>query len=986
MKHKLGKKVWVGIIIFSLLGQIAWTMENMLLNSFISNMFNATLSDIALMVSLSAIAATLTTLIMGALSDKVGKRKLFICGGYIVWGISIAAFCLIKVDLLTSWFPYANAISLGISLTILLDCIMTFFGSSANDACFNAYLTDISDETNRGKIEGVNSAMPLISVLIVFGVFGSVTSTNNWDFLFLAIGAIVLVGGLVGLGVLQDSPNLKPRQESYFKNIIHGFRPSVIKANPALYMMLLIFSVFSIAVQVYMPYLIIYFTKTLAMDNYVLVFAPAIIVAAVCTVFFGRFYDKKGFKKTIFYTLSVFMVGLILLYVSKSTIFVFIGCMLMMTGWLTTSAACNASIRQFTPKKDVGLYQGIRIFMAVLVPMLIGPWIGSSISGSSAMIGGTVGDDYIPSALIFIGAAAVNVITYILVIVLLKKIFTRRQKLTSKHHNDDAKHLDEYPRGQLKRNEYLNLNTTWDFAISRSAELPSEYSEKIEVPYCVESQASKINRKVKAGDYLYYRLQFNFNLKAKDKVVLLHFDGVDNLATIYLNGHKICEHEGGYLPFSVEIQDYLEGSNTLVVQVLDGLDYRYPYGKQSEQSQGMWYTEVSGIYKPVWIEVLGKEHIENVRFKVNTKAQKVEMTLEGSNEDKLIVVSYNNQEVYRQMFKGDYHIFTLNEMHLWSPDEPNIYEVMIKTKSDEVHTYFACRDIKIQGKQIYLNERKIFINGLLYQPYFAEGLLTPESYEAYYDDIMLAKECGFNTLRVHVSLPLELFYETCDRVGMLVIQDMVNNTPYSYFKDTVIPYIFRHRVNDYRDDDPVSQGIFVKTMIETVKRLNFYPCIIMWTIFNEGWGQFNSKENYEILKELDNTRLIDVDSGWFDVGVNPLDSLHIYFKPLELVQHERPLFVSECGGFSYKIDEHSYNKYNTYGYRFYYEQKDFEQGLIDFYTKEVGPGIEKGLVGVIYTELCDVEDETNGLVTFDRQIVKIDKNRVSQAIKQALGK
>ena len=985
MKHKLGKKTWLAVIIFSLLGQIAWTMENMLLNSFISNMFNATLSDIAMMVSLSAIVATVTTLVIGTLSDKIGKRKIFICGGYLVWGLSILGFMLLKVDILSNLFPYASAVSLGISLTILFDCVMTFFGSSANDACFNAYLTEVTDETNRGKVEGINSAMPLISVLVVFGLFGSVTSTNNWDFLFICIGAVVLVGGLLGLFLITDPKDLKPKEGAYFKDIFHGFKPSVIKQNAPLYVTLLGFAVFSIAIQVYMPYLIIYFTKTLQMENYVLVFAPAIIVAAICTVFFGRLYDRKGFRKTIYWTLSVFMLGLLGLYFFKTTILVFVGCMLMMAGWLTSSAAFNASIRKYTPQKEAGLYQGIRIFMAVLIPMLIGPWIGSAISGSSAMIGGTVGDDYIPSALIFIGAMIVNVLTYVIVIILNRKVFSKRQQLTSKYHDELKKdvHLQDQPRSQMKRDSFICLNTTWELAITDSSELPTEYPYQIKIPYCVESVASGVHKQLKVGQYLFYRYHFKLDERFINDEIYLHFDGVDNIATVYLNGQELGTHEGGYLPFDYEIKKYLKDENELIVKVSDDLDPRYPYGKQSIKSQGMWYTQVSGIYKSVWLESVPHEHITKVRFKVNLKSQKVEVLTEGTDEDKIIVVNLGNQEVYRNMYKGNSLFFELPEMALWSSDEPNVYDVTIKTKKDEVHTYFACRDIRIQGKVFYLNNRKLFINGLLYQPYYCEGLLTPESYEAYYDDVMLAKNLGFNTLRVHISMPSELFYETCDRLGMLVIQDMVNNAPYSYWKDTVRPVIRHKVVDDRRDEDPVAQGIFINTMVANIQRLDFYPCIIMWTIFNEGWGQFNSAENQRLVQELDRTRLIDVTSGWFDTGCNAIDSRHIYFEPLEVKSQERPFFVSECGGFSYKIDEHSYNLFNTYGYRFYNDQTSFEQGLLDFYQNEVLPGIEKGLAGIIYTELNDVEDETNGLVTYDRQVVKVNINKVSPVIRKA---
>lgn len=417
MENKLGRKMWLAIVLFSLCGQVAWTIENMLFNVFIQEEFNANLNQISLMVSASAISATLTTLFMGALSDRLGKRKVFISFGYLLWGLSIMAFALLKVETLSSIFGQTvNAFALGIGLTIAFDCLMTFFGSTANDAAFNAWMTDITNNRNRGKVEGVNSAMPLIAVLVVFGSNMLIENNDNhWTILFLAIGIIVFIVGILSFFLIAEG-EVEVKEEAYFKNIFYGFRISVIKENKRLYIFLLGMCIFSISIQIFMPFLILYFTNTIKLANYVLIFAPAIVLAALFTVFYGKFIDKNGFVKSSIISLSIYILGLVLLGLITNIIFVFIGTLLMMMGYLSLTACFNASIRDNTPKKEVGLFQGIRIFVSVLIPMIVGPWIGSilSNSGSDAFLG-VAGDDYTPSSLIFIASAIVALLTFMVI-------------------------------------------------------------------------------------------------------------------------------------------------------------------------------------------------------------------------------------------------------------------------------------------------------------------------------------------------------------------------------------------------------------------------------------------------------------------------------------------------------------------------------------------------------------------------------------------
>ena len=413
MKTNSRSKFWLALVIFSLVGQVAWVVENMYFNVFIYKMFNASADAISVMVAASAVAATLTTVFIGALSDKIGKRKLFICGGYIVWGISIMSFALIRTDVISAVIPSTvSAASVGVSLVIIMDCVMTFFGSSANDAAFNAWLTDVTDETNRGAAEGINSMMPLMAILVVFGGFMAfdLNKSSSWTAIFIIIGAVVLIIGILGIFLIKDTCVRREENSKYFRNIFYGFRPSVIKHNAVLYITLICFAVFGISIQVFMPYLILYYNVSLQMDNYVLIMAPAIIIAAVVTAIYGRLYDKKGFTFSIVPSLIMLSLGYIILFFFKGTALVFIGSLLMMCGYLTGMAVFGAMIRDNTPEGKAGMFQGLRIFGQVLIPGIIGPFIGSAVLKNAETI---VNDDgttsFVPNENIFLAALIVIV-------------------------------------------------------------------------------------------------------------------------------------------------------------------------------------------------------------------------------------------------------------------------------------------------------------------------------------------------------------------------------------------------------------------------------------------------------------------------------------------------------------------------------------------------------------------------------------------------
>lgn len=425
MNKARSSKFWVCLVIFSLVGQIAWVMENMYFNVFIYQMFHASAEAISAMVAASAVAATATTLLIGALSDKLGKRKLFICGGYILWGISILSFSLVRVDVIGKLFPLASAAAVGVSITIILDCIMTFFGSSANDACFNAWLTDCTDDTNRGAAEGINSMMPLLAILAVFGGFMGfdLTKQSSWTTIFVVIGAVVTALGIAGFWLI-DEPRLDTcGNESYFKNLFYGFRLDVVRKNPGFYLALAAYAVFGIAIQIYMPYLILYYTVALGMDNYVLIFAPAILLAAAFTFFYGKQYDKHGFAKAVVAPLAMLMAGFVVLYFFRSTLPVFLGSLIMMCGYLAGMAMFGAILRDKTPENKAGMFQGLRIVGQVLIPGVIGPAIGAAVLKGAERITNDDGTtSFIPNRNIFLSAFIAAIFIWVVLIPLFKKL------------------------------------------------------------------------------------------------------------------------------------------------------------------------------------------------------------------------------------------------------------------------------------------------------------------------------------------------------------------------------------------------------------------------------------------------------------------------------------------------------------------------------------------------------------------------------------
>ena len=420
-------KFWVALTLFSLVGQVAWVVENMYFNIFIYKMFHASAEAISMMVSASAVSATVTTILVGALSDKIGKRKVFICAGYMLWGVSIFLFSLVRMDVIENLFPAtaATAASIGVTLVIVLDVVMTFFGSAANDACFNAWLTDVTDDTNRGRAEGINSMMPLMAILVVFGGFMSfdLNQAESWTIIYTIIGVVVFVIGILAIFLVQDVPIDTSQNQHYFQNLLYGYRPSIIKENKLFYIVLAAYATFCISIQIYMPYLILYYNVSLKLDNYVLIMAPAVIVAAVVTALYGKVYDKHGFKSAIIPAISTLMLGYILLYLFKNTALVFVGSLFMMSGYLMGMAVFGAMLRDYTPENRAGSFQGLRIVGQVLVPGIIGPAIGAAVLKNAAQV---LNDDgtysFIPNENIFLAALIAACFIWLILALIFKLI------------------------------------------------------------------------------------------------------------------------------------------------------------------------------------------------------------------------------------------------------------------------------------------------------------------------------------------------------------------------------------------------------------------------------------------------------------------------------------------------------------------------------------------------------------------------------------
>lgn len=536
--------------------------------------------------------------------------------------------------------------------------------------------------------------------------------------------------------------------------------------------------------------------------------------------------------------------------------------------------------------------------------------------------------------------------------------------------------LAEYPRPQLVRDSYICLNGEWDFKILNNN--TEKYNGKIIVPFPPESRISKVEREIDKNDELVYSKTFSLPQGfLKDKLIL-NFGASDQYTKVYINEQLVGENIGGYLPFSFDITEYITASiNTIKVVVTDPLDKNLPYGKQTNKRGGMWYTKISGIWQTVWLESVTADYVKQLKITPTINSVHIDINSNATHKTIILETEDGSKEYTTNQNSIDIEI---ENPKLWTPETPYLYNFTVISGDDTVKSYFALREISINninGKSyICLNQKPYYFHGLLDQGYFSDGIFTPASYEGYKNDILKMKECGFNMLRKHIKTEPELFYYYCDKYGMAIFQDFINSGKYSFIIDTALPTVFLKKGISH-SASKIRREAFLETGVKILSTLYNHPSVLYYTIFNEGWGQFSADECYKHFKALDLTRIFDSTSGWFKNKLSDVESEHIYFKPIKLKSKiDKPLILSEFGGYSCKIKNHSFNLTKTYGYRYFDNITDFENALIKLYENEIMPCLKTGLNATVLTQVSDVEDETNGLLTYDRQILKVDSQRM----------
>ncbi len=560
--------------------------------------------------------------------------------------------------------------------------------------------------------------------------------------------------------------------------------------------------------------------------------------------------------------------------------------------------------------------------------------------------------------------------------------------------------LPEYPRPMLVRDSYVNLNGIWSYAITKEKKRPREYDGEILVPFSPEAPLSGVERQLGSSEYLWYRRTLPEQVRPEaGKRWLLHFGAVDQYAVVAVNGKTVKKHLGGYLPFSADVTEVLtQEENTLEVRVQDYSDKSYySRGKQKLKRGGMFYTAQSGIWQTVWMEQVPENYILDIKTEALYDESKFRVTvnvksMRGHEKVRIVVRAEDMQPEEAEGAAGVPIDIGIRDMHSWSPEDPYLYYMDVTFEDDHVSSYGAMRKISVEEdqsgiKRLFLNNRPYFQKGLLDQGYWPDGLYTAPSDEAMLYDIRTAKRLGFNMLRKHVKIEPQRWYYHCDHEGILVWQDMVcggraYKSWYVTYLATVLE-LFHIRMPDNTlgllgRKEERGRHQFVEEMQETVARLYNHPSIVAWVIFNEGWGQFHAKEVTRIAAEADSTRLLDQASGWFDQGGGNIRSIHDYFFPLTVkAEKDRAVALTEFGGCSWSVEgHHMYQK--EYGYSKYAGKEQLMDGYRRLIKKMVLPNIPRGLSATIYTQLTDIEEETNGIITYDREVVKMDEEKVRE--------
>ena len=564
---------------------------------------------------------------------------------------------------------------------------------------------------------------------------------------------------------------------------------------------------------------------------------------------------------------------------------------------------------------------------------------------------------------------------------------------------DPSNVLPEHPRPQLVRDSYLNLNGHWEYAFTPAgASVPSVWDGQILVPFSPEAPLSGVGRRLQPHELLWYRRVVALPEGFVGDRVLLHFGAVDQDARVWVNGVLVGKHRGGYLPFTVDITDPLGeraavGRAEIVVAVRDVTDTSWrTRGKQALSPGGIWYSAQSGIWQTVWLESVPTAYVHRMDLTPHLDTGEVEVVVhsDAPYPATVLVMADGREVASRLVTAGVATRISLSEVRTWSPADPFLYDVEVRLGEDRVRAYVGMRSVALGADpagraRLLLNGEPFLHAGLLDQGYWPDGLYTAPSDEALAFDVQTAKDLGFTMLRKHIKVEPLRWYHHCDRLGMLVWQDAVSGgTSYGRVATqgpVVAPWL---RLGDapskrFGRADLEGREEFLRELEDTVEHLRSSPSVVVWVPFNEGWGQFDARDVSELVRRLDPTRLIDHASGWHDQGVGDLVSRHVYFRRYRLSRKDsrdpRAAVLSEYGGYSWRVPGHTWSE-KEFGYRKFRDQERFGGAFLALQEEQVAPALEKGLAAFVYTQLSDVEEETNGLLTYDRRVLKVDADAV----------
>lgn len=564
--------------------------------------------------------------------------------------------------------------------------------------------------------------------------------------------------------------------------------------------------------------------------------------------------------------------------------------------------------------------------------------------------------------------------------------------------------LKEYPRPNMIRDSYYNLNGVWEYAITKSDRV-DHYDGTILVPFAPETHLSDVKKTVMPDDYLHYKRTFTLPEHFLKDRVILHFGAVDQECIVFLNGKKLGEHKGGYLPFEFDATAAIQNNeNTITLCVTDKTE-KAPHarGKQKLVKKGkyssLFYTPCSGIWKTVWLESVPKDYITSIRITPYFDQSQVGlqiMTNTGSGTAHICILEKNNLIQEQDIDTNKEVMVNMKDFHPWSPSHPYLYDIKVTYGDDEISSYFGMRKYSI-GKdkrgilRFFLNNEPFFFNGVLDQGYWPESLLTPPCDDALKYDIQKLKDLGYNTIRKHVKVESERFYYHCDKIGMIVWQDMPNGGgDYNMIFVTYLPNAFDWFARGIKDNhysifkrnEEEGRKQYYKDLEAMVNLLYNHPSIAVWVPFNEGWGQFDAAKATECIHKIDRSRLINEACGWFDQKGGDMYSIHNYIRKLKVSPNpDRVVALTEYGGYAYPVEGHMACK-KEFGYKAYKSSKELTENYKKLWEQEIYPNVERGLCSAIYTQTSDIEEEINGLMTYDREVDKINGDVVRELNKK----